>query len=83
MSVLPPGGVFGEHLGDLGQGDARFGQPSNSQQAGQVLDSVVAESSNDWGNGEQTEAVVVAHRPRRRPRQVSQLFDSHGTHGTL
>jgi len=81
--AAPLGGLVGQHLGDLRQGDPGLGQPPYAQQARQVLDAVVAVPRDEWGHGEQAQAVVVAHRPGRGPRQVGHYFHSHGYHRTL
>lgn len=76
-------GSFGEYLGYLPQRDAGLSKPTDTQQACQVLDSIVAVPRDDRGHRQKPHAVVVAHRPRRCTREVSHLFDSHGTHRTL
>ena len=69
--------VRGEHLSHLGQRQSAVGQPPDTQQTGHVFDAVLAPPPHRGRNLQQTQVVVVAHRPRRGTGDPGELLDVH------
>ena len=70
-----------EDLADGLQAHPRLRQPSDVHEAGEVVEAVVP--GPPFGDGEQADAVVPAHRPHRRARQIGDLGDLHAPHHSM